>query len=495
MAFEMFTSRGKMGLAGGQRPSAMALQDSSNYLLSWVGYILLARTLIPPEIQWVLKKIWALIMRPYTCFFCIFHVYERNVESGRVNDLFKLVELYLDISGLCKEADQVVLATKHKKEKNILYKLTGRQKVEDNYKGVKVWWSLSKVSNDDDSPQTREPIGRRGKETKEGKGRDKAAEFVLKMHKKDKQFVMTEYLDHVIAEANEFKRQQKELKLFANQHTRWSKSYTFKHPSTFETLAMDPELKAAVKADLDNFRKSEEYFRRVGRAWKRGYLLYGPPGTGKSSMIAAMANYLKYDVYDLELTQVYSNDGLKKLFRDTCSRSIVVIEDIDCSLNLAGKRKNTPPPPQDIRELRRGRRSLISQENVTLSGLLNSVDGIWSCTTEERIIIFTTNHVEKLDPALIRPGRMDMRIHMSYCSFHSFKELVRSYLSIDWHPDFDEIRRLMEEEHALITPAQVTERLFEGVHGDPTACMRAVIDALRGSLNPNPNFCADDSGN
>lgn len=83
----------------------------------------------------------------------------------------------------------------------------------------------------------------------------------------------------------------------------------FKHPSTFETLAMEPSLLHSVKADLDAFLEGKNFFQRVGRPWKRGYLLYGPAGTGKSSMIAAMANYLKYDVYDLELTQVLRNSS------------------------------------------------------------------------------------------------------------------------------------------------------------------------------------------
>lgn len=180
--------------------------------------------------------------------------------------------------------------------------------------------------------------------------------------------------------------------------------------------------------------------------------------------------------------QVYSNDGLKKLFRDTSSRSIVVIEDIDCSLNLAGERNERSQHLEEKRE-RSGRRIRVREENVTLSALLNAVDGLWSCSTDERIIIFTTNHVEQLDPALIRPGRMDMRIHMSYCSFHAFKELARSYLSIDWHPDYDTIRKLMEEEGALITPAQVTEHLF-GCEDDPSACMCSLIAELQKTLNP-----------
>lgn len=115
----------------------------------------------------------------------------------------------------------------------------------------------------------------------------------------------------------------------------------FEHPATFDTLAMHPDKKRRIKEDLDSFSRNKDYYRRIGKPWKRGYLLYGPPGTGKSSMIAAMANYLNYDIYDIELTTVDSNSDLRKLFIETTGKSIIVIEDIDCSLdNLTGQRSN-----------------------------------------------------------------------------------------------------------------------------------------------------------
>ncbi|XP_042481053.1 AAA-ATPase At2g18193-like [Macadamia integrifolia] len=106
------------------------------------------------------------------------------------------------------------------------------------------------------------------------------------------------------------------------------------HPATFDKLAMDPELKRALIDDLDRFVKRKEFYKRVGKAWKRGYLLYGPPGTGKSSLIAAMANHLRFDIYDIELTGLRNNSGLKDLLVWTTNRSIIVIEDIDCSIEM-----------------------------------------------------------------------------------------------------------------------------------------------------------------
>lgn len=99
-------------------------------------------------------------------------------------------------------------------------------------------------------------------------------------------------------------------------------------------------------------------------------------------------------------------------------------------------------------------------KQLTLSGLLNFVDGLWSSCGDERIIVFTTNHKDKLDPALLRPGRMDMHIHMSYCTFHGFKILASNYLEIhDQHHLFEEIESLMKETN--VTPAQVAEELMK----------------------------------
>ncbi|RAL41853.1 hypothetical protein DM860_009035 [Cuscuta australis] len=120
------------------------------------------------------------------------------------------------------------------------------------------------------------------------------------------------------------------------------------------------------------------------------------------------------------------------------------------------------------------------ESEVTLSGLLNAIDGLWSAIGEERIIIFTTNHVEKLDPALIRRGRMDHHIEMSYCCFEAFKVLAKNYLDIgddDSHPLFPEIRRLLGE--TKTTPADVAENMMpKSAREKADACLERLVKAL-----------------
>ncbi|GFP83172.1 probable mitochondrial chaperone bcs1 [Phtheirospermum japonicum] len=300
--------------------------------------------------------------------------------------------------------------------------------------------------------------------------------FELTFHRKNKDLVINSYLPYISKEAKTQKNEKKTIKIFTVDYSiddMWS-PVTFDHPATFETLAMDSDQKEVILKDVEKFVGRREYYKKVGKAWKRGYLLYGPPGTGKSSLIAAMANYLNFDVYDLELTELRGNSELRRLLLGTANRSILVVEDIDCTIDLQQKlanRNNSHKPGEEEEE-----------NKVTLSGLLNFVDGLWSSCGDERIIIFTTNHVEKLDLALLRPGRMDVHINMSYCTPSGFKLLASNYLGLKEHALFQEIEDLICK--ANVTPAEVAEELLKN-GDDPDVALEGLIDFIRKKIEQN----------
>ncbi|PRQ53715.1 putative ATPase, AAA-type, core, P-loop containing nucleoside triphosphate hydrolase [Rosa chinensis] len=199
----------------------------------------------------------------------------------------------------------------------------------------------------------------------------------------------------------------------------------FQNPATFQTLAMEPEKEEETILDLNAFSTSGKLYARIARAWKQGYLLSGPPGTGKSTLIAAMANHLGYDTYALDLTAVEGNTELWKLLIETSSKSII-IEDIDCALDFSGQmRKRRANGEEEERGKLRIQETETKPYQVTLSSILNFIDGLGSACWGERLIVFTTNHVEKLDAALIRKGRMDKHIELSHCQFEAFKVLAK----------------------------------------------------------------------
>ncbi|KAM0874112.1 hypothetical protein ACQ4PT_037604 [Festuca glaucescens] len=279
------------------------------------------------------------------------------------------------------------------------------------------------------------------------------------------------YVPFIMSTAEQLQRQDRSLKIFLNDGG-WN-GINHHHPATFDTLAMDLSLKQAIIDDIDRFLKRKEYYLRIGKAWKRGYLLYGPPGTGKSSLVAAMANYLRFNLYDLDLSKVYDNSNLHRLLMDMPNKSTLVIEDIDCCFDAKSREKRkdrkTPKPPADGDDNsiaadddddgdEMSDMGAYRQHNITLSGLLNFIDGLWSTSGEERIIIFTTNYKDRLDPALLRPGRMDMHIHMGYCGWEAFQTLAHNYFGVDDHALFPEIQALLAKVEA--TPAEVSEMLL-----------------------------------
>lgn len=157
--------------------------------------------------------------------------------------------------------------------------------------------------------------------------------------------------------------------------------------------------------DLKTFLNSETDYNRLGLPWHRGYLFYGDVGTGKTSIAKAIAAHFGLDVFMLPLGDIKKDGELTKLLVDIKPRSILLIEDIDV-FSAATDRK-------------------AGKEEVSLSGLLNALDGI--STPHGMVTIMTTNKIEELDEALIRPGRVDVKQEFTALSQEQGEHLFRHF--------------------------------------------------------------------
>ncbi|KAK9048164.1 hypothetical protein SSX86_032873 [Deinandra increscens subsp. villosa] len=431
-----------------------------------------------------LMFVWAIIQQyfPYNLrnfidkysqrFLTFFYPYiqitfnEFTGERFKRSDAYSAIETYLSKTS-SMQAKRLKADVIKNNTQPLSLSMDDHEEVSDVFNGVKVYWASGKNIMKSQTfsfyPNT-----------------DEKRYYKLTFHKRHREAILGEYLTHVLKEGREIKVKNRLRKLYTNNGAQWS-HVVFEHPASFQTLAMDPVKKQEIIDDLTTFSNGEEFYNRIGRAWKRGYLLYGPPGTGKSTMIAAMANFLGYDIYDLELTAVKDNTELRRLLIETTSKSIIVIEDIDCSMDLTGQRKKEVKEEEEEKDNSKPMKPPENNEakasKVTLSGLLNFVDGLWSACGGDRLIVFTTNHVEKLDPALIRRGRMDKHVELAYCGFEAFRVLARNYLYLESHDLFEEIRRLLAE--AEMTPADVAENLMPKTSpADPESCLRSLIGAL-----------------
>ncbi|GMN45791.1 hypothetical protein TIFTF001_014969 [Ficus carica] len=207
----------------------------------------------------------------------------------------------------------------------LVLSLNNNEVVTDEFLGVKVLWSLTKIVSS----------ARSGSSDKHERIYD------LTFHKRYREMMTEKYINHVLKEGMEIIMTNRQRKLYSNCG-RWLGSWShivFENPANFETMALDPKKKKEIMDDLLAFSRNKDFYTNAGKAWKRGYLLYGPPGTGKLTMVAAMANLLGYDMYDLELTAARDNTELRRLLIETTCKLIIVIEDIDYSLDLTGQRK------------------------------------------------------------------------------------------------------------------------------------------------------------
>lgn len=179
-----------------------------------------------------------------------------------------------------------------------------------------------------------------------------------------------------------------------------------KDPRPLASVVLPVGVAESVIADLRSFEDRRGWYGSIGVPYRRGYLLHGPPGNGKTSLVFAVASELRRDLAIVSLAApTLTDDTLRDGLARLPANAILLIEDIDGVFN-----QRTPAR---------------SDMKLTFSGLLNALDGV--ATTDGRIMFVTTNFLDRLDPALIRPGRMDVRLEIGHPDREQVARLYRRF--------------------------------------------------------------------
>ncbi len=207
--------------------------------------------------------------------------------------------------------------------------------------------------------------------------------FIIKFFSRDRSLAK-----QLLADARELAIPQDDarLTLHSGRHDYWQ-VVGKRYPRPIESVVLKAGQMEMLLADMQRFMVARKWYLERGIPYRRGYLFHGPPGSGKSSAVVALASKLGLNIASIILSACSLGDeDLRTLMAATPEGSLLLLEDIDCVFT--------------------DRKATSSESKVTFSGLLNAIDGV--AAGEGRMLCMTTNHPEKLDPALTRPGRADV---------------------------------------------------------------------------------------
>jgi len=201
----------------------------------------------------------------------------------------------------------------------------------------------------------------------------------------------------------------------------------------FGSVVIKPEIQQKLVGTIDNFIDREDWYKEHGIPYSLGILLYGPPGTGKTSLIKAIASYLNRKIKTISATALSVEPDLLANVENNC---ILVVEDIDSCVSAKKRgddyRENFEP---DLIEGQSRSKSSTNENTLTVNdkkesffsvaNLLNAIDGL--APSHGRILIMTTNYIDKLDAAILRPGRCDLKVEISYFDKEMFALFLQRF--------------------------------------------------------------------
>lgn len=200
----------------------------------------------------------------------------------------------------------------------------------------------------------------------------------------------------------------------------WNRSAIINDRPLESVVIAPTTLKKLLKA-VDDFYSMRDWYVQRGVPHKICILLHGVPGTGKTSLIKALAGHYGVNIYKMNINQL-SDDSLEYALSQVPKGNLILLEDVDSSVAVqkrVDQYANEPVAP-DVEVRPRDKPSGF--EPLSLTGVLNAFDGV--IPLDNTLLVFTTNHLERLDPAVIRPGRVDVMLELGEMQDAEIKRYV-----------------------------------------------------------------------
>lgn len=207
------------------------------------------------------------------------------------------------------------------------------------------------------------------------------------------------------------------------------------------SVFMNTETKKELMSSVANFVNKRNWYDKNMIPYHYGIMLYGPSGTGKSTLIRAfISTYVeKLGLRNME-NPLYLRSPSEMImnpndmsFSDTKYPRIIIIEDIDAT--ILKKREKKKEEENNNKDEYRPYFQQSYQDDTSLSEILNKLDGLTNL--ENVIYIFTTNHIENLDPALVRPGRIDKLIRIDLPDYNAYNQFCQYHFGKSIPKDFE----------------------------------------------------------
>ncbi|CAB4480610.1 uncharacterized protein OCT59_012520 [Rhizophagus irregularis] len=249
--------------------------------------------------------------------------------------------------------------------------------------------------------------------------------------------VTTEFLNEIVRSYLKTLKKSKVRSRYERSKNRWNFVQTLSSSRGLDSVALNESQENLLKKELETFANDKSFYERIGVPYRRGILLYGKPGTGKTSLINAISSQLSRDIYYLNLKDIKNDNELNAAFSGVPGNQIIVLEDVDTQSKVLHKRtSNSGSFNSSLSSLMKSfdksddnsdddnKVKIDAFAEFSLSTFLGCLDG--HILAEGNIIIMTTNHVEHLDPACIRPGRMDVQLNLGYCTHYQIEKMYKS---------------------------------------------------------------------